>query len=89
VKGNRCGATVNTTGAGAPLVVAGGGGGSGGYGAGSTGGTGLGPGGRGREFIRGSGGRPAGKVYQFGDAPFDGDISSTHLNAPVIAASGC
>jgi hypothetical protein len=58
VKGNRCGAPVNTTGAGVPLVVVGGGGGSGGYGAGSTGGSGLGPCGRGREFIRGSGGGP-------------------------------
>jgi hypothetical protein len=30
----------------------------------------------------------AGKVYAYGDAPFSGDASVTHLNAPIIAASG-
>jgi hypothetical protein len=30
----------------------------------------------------------AGKVYSYGDAPADGDMSGTHLNAPIIAASG-
>jgi hypothetical protein len=29
-----------------------------------------------------------GKVFTFGDAPNDGDMSGTHLNGPVIAASG-
>jgi len=29
-----------------------------------------------------------GKVFTFGDAPNDGDMSATHLNGPVIAASG-
>ncbi len=29
-----------------------------------------------------------GKVFNFGDAPFDGDMSGTQLNGPVIAASG-
>ncbi len=29
-----------------------------------------------------------GKVYPFGDAPNDGDMSGTHLNGPIIAASG-
>ena len=29
-----------------------------------------------------------GKVTSFGDAPNDGDMSGTHLNGPVIAASG-
>jgi hypothetical protein len=29
-----------------------------------------------------------GKVFTFGDAPSDGDMSGTHLNGPVIAASG-
>ena len=29
-----------------------------------------------------------GKVFIFGDAPNDGDMSGTHLNGPIIAASG-
>ncbi len=29
-----------------------------------------------------------GKVANFGDAPDDGDMSGTHLNGPIIAASG-
>ena len=29
-----------------------------------------------------------GKVYPFGDAPSDGDMSGTHLNGAIIAASG-
>ncbi len=29
-----------------------------------------------------------GKVFTFGDAPADGDMSGTHLNGPIIAASG-
>ena len=29
-----------------------------------------------------------GKVYDFGDAPSDGDMSATHLNGPIIAATG-
>ena len=29
-----------------------------------------------------------GKVSNFGDAPNDGDMSGTHLNGPIIAASG-
>ena len=29
-----------------------------------------------------------GKVRAFGDAPSDGDMSGTHLNGPIIAASG-
>jgi hypothetical protein len=29
-----------------------------------------------------------GKVYNFGDAPADGDISGTHLNGSIIAATG-
>ena len=29
-----------------------------------------------------------GQVFPFGDAPNDGDLSGTHLNAPIIAASG-
>jgi hypothetical protein len=29
-----------------------------------------------------------GKVYNLGDAPFAGDMSGTHLNGPIIAASG-
>lgn len=29
-----------------------------------------------------------GKVFTFGDAPNDGDMSATHLNGPIIAASG-
>ena len=29
-----------------------------------------------------------GKVYPFGDGPNDGDMSGTHLNGPIIAASG-
>ncbi len=29
-----------------------------------------------------------GKVYPFGDAPSDGDMSATHLNGPIIAATG-
>jgi hypothetical protein len=29
-----------------------------------------------------------GKVYTFGNAPSDGDMSGTTLNDPVIAASG-
>ena len=29
-----------------------------------------------------------GKVFTFGDTPGDGDISGTHLNGPIIAASG-
>lgn len=29
-----------------------------------------------------------GEVFTFGDAPNDGDMSGTHLNGPVIAASG-
>ena len=29
-----------------------------------------------------------GKVSNFGDAPDDGDMSGTHLNGPIIAASG-
>ena len=29
-----------------------------------------------------------GKVFTFGDAPGDGDMSGTHLNGPIIAASG-
>jgi hypothetical protein len=30
----------------------------------------------------------AGQVAHFGDAPSDGDMSGTHLNGPIIAASG-
>ena len=30
----------------------------------------------------------AGKVSSFGDAPADGDMSATHLNGPIVAASG-
>jgi hypothetical protein len=29
-----------------------------------------------------------GKVSSFGDAPNDGDMSATHLNGPIVAASG-
>ena len=29
-----------------------------------------------------------GKVSPFGDAPGDGDMSGTHLNGPIVAASG-
>ena len=29
-----------------------------------------------------------GKVFPFGDAPAAGDMSGTHLNGPIIAASG-
>ena len=29
-----------------------------------------------------------GKVSPFGDAPNDGDMSGTHLNGPIVAASG-
>jgi hypothetical protein len=29
-----------------------------------------------------------GKVSSFGDAPSDGDMSGTHLNGPIVAASG-
>ncbi len=29
-----------------------------------------------------------GKVFTFGDPPNDGDMSSTKLNGPIIAASG-
>jgi hypothetical protein len=29
-----------------------------------------------------------GKVANFGDAPNDGDMSGTHLNGPIVAASG-
>ena len=29
-----------------------------------------------------------GRVFNFGDAPNDGDMSGTHLNGPIIAASG-
>ena len=29
-----------------------------------------------------------GKVSSFGDAPADGDMSGTHLNGPIVAASG-
>ncbi len=29
-----------------------------------------------------------GKVFTFGDAPNDGDMSGTHLNGSIIAASG-
>jgi hypothetical protein len=29
-----------------------------------------------------------GKVYTYGDAPNDGDMAGTHLNGPIIAASG-
>jgi hypothetical protein len=29
-----------------------------------------------------------GKVYNFGDAPADGDMSGTHLNGSIIAATG-
>ena len=29
-----------------------------------------------------------GKVYPFGDAPFEGDMSGTVLNGSVIAATG-
>jgi kumamolisin len=29
-----------------------------------------------------------GKVFTFGDAPGDGDMSGTHLNGPIVAASG-
>jgi hypothetical protein len=29
-----------------------------------------------------------GRVYNLGDAPFDGDMSGTQLNGPIIAASG-
>ncbi len=29
-----------------------------------------------------------GKVSSFGDAPSDGDMSATHLNGPIVAASG-
>jgi len=29
-----------------------------------------------------------GKVFTFGNAPNDGDMSATHLNGPIIAASG-
>jgi hypothetical protein len=29
-----------------------------------------------------------GKVYPFGDAPADGDMSGTHLNGPIVAATG-
>jgi hypothetical protein len=28
------------------------------------------------------------KVFTFGDAPGDGDMSGTNLNGPIIAASG-
>ncbi len=30
----------------------------------------------------------AGKVSSYGDAPGDGDMSATHLNGPIVAASG-
>ena len=30
----------------------------------------------------------AGKVSAYGDAPNDGDMSATHLNGPIVAASG-
>jgi hypothetical protein len=29
-----------------------------------------------------------GKVSSYGDAPDDGDMSGTHLNGPIVAASG-
>ena len=29
-----------------------------------------------------------GAVFNFGDAPNDGGMSGTHLNAPIIAATG-
>ena len=29
-----------------------------------------------------------GKVSSYGDAPDDGDVSGTHLNGPIVAASG-
>ncbi len=29
-----------------------------------------------------------GAVYNFGDAPNDGGMSGTHLNGPIIAATG-
>jgi hypothetical protein len=29
-----------------------------------------------------------GKIFPFGDAPNDGDMSGTHLNGPIIAATG-
>ncbi len=29
-----------------------------------------------------------GKVHTYGDAPNDGDMSGTHLNGPIIGASG-
>jgi hypothetical protein len=29
-----------------------------------------------------------GKVYPYGDAPADGDMSGTHLNGPIVAATG-
>jgi hypothetical protein len=29
-----------------------------------------------------------GKVFTFGNAPGDGDMSGTRLNGPIIAASG-
>ena len=29
-----------------------------------------------------------GRVWPYGDAPNDGDMSGTHLNGPIIAASG-
>jgi hypothetical protein len=29
-----------------------------------------------------------GRVYTFGDAPNDGDMSGAHLNGAIIAASG-
>jgi hypothetical protein len=29
-----------------------------------------------------------GKIYPFGDAPNDGDMSGTHLNGAIIAAAG-
>ena len=29
-----------------------------------------------------------GTVFTFGDSPNDGDMSATHLNGPIISASG-
>jgi len=30
----------------------------------------------------------AGRAYNFGDAPSDGDLAGTHQNGSIIAASG-
>jgi len=27
-------------------------------------------------------------VYAYGDAPYDGGVSSLHLNEPIVAATG-